>query len=114
MIRTPAVAGLAALAPLASAAPTTTVVDRASISCSPITAAGLRGTTAARIQADDVQRRYLPGMGCDYADSLIRRIGRTGIQRPFDDTRNTDCDVSIQGSRGRWICQFFGAGGRRT
>lgn len=106
-----AAAGLAALVPLASAAPASVVVDRASITCSPISSVGLRGTTAARIQADDVQRRYLPVMSCDYANRLVRRVGRGGIQEPFDDTRNTECNVSINGNRGRWTCQFFGAGG---
>lgn len=103
-----AAAAVLALAPTAFAAPSTTVVDSLSASCTPISARGLSGTTGAAVTASDVAQAYVGQANCSYANTLIRYVGRTGIERPFI-RQGFNCTPSISGDVGRWTCTFRGA-----
>lgn len=103
-----AAAAVLALAPAAFAAPSTTVIDSLSASCTPISARGLSGTTGATVTGSDVAQAYVGQANCTYANTLVRYVGRTGIQEPFI-RQGFNCRPVVSGNVGRWTCTFRGA-----
>jgi hypothetical protein len=103
-----AAGALAIAAPAALAGPAPTVVTSATGTCAVGKVVGLASATSVSISGTQLAAPFLSMTGCQAPYAIVKRIGATGVQRPFV-AQGFRCTPSISGSTGRWTCLFQAA-----
>ncbi len=105
-----AVAAVATLTTAGSAlaAPQNPVVTSVTTKCVVAKSGKAKAATTVTIAGSQIAPAFLSGTGCQSPMTIVQKIARTGIQRPFTSGLYT-CTPSISGSTGKWTCVFQAA-----